>query len=47
MASKLGLSKGNLKQNELCKLTKEENKHAKNNIKSMIKEIHSRRNEFD
>lgn len=40
MANKLGLAKGTTKSNELLKLTKEETRMAKNNIKSMIKNIH-------
>lgn len=47
MANKLGLQKINTKQNEVCRLTKEEKIHAKNNVRSIIKEIHQKRNEFE
>lgn len=41
MANKLGLAKGSTKSSELIKLTKEESRVAKSNIKTMIKGIHA------
>ena len=39
MASKLGLGKTEATSNQICHLTKEEKRQAKNNVKNILREI--------